>query len=142
MNWGVKIFLTLAVFMIVMVSVGIYMVNKNTDTLEEIDYYEKGINYDQVYNRRQNLQNHHAEPQVSLKGEVLEVQFVHPVNQGEWLLKRASDNNQDKRMSFQVNDAFLAIPVTGLIAGAWQLQLEWEAEGVSFLYEKNVYLNK
>lgn len=143
MNWGVKIFLTLAVFMIGMVSVGIYMVNKNTDTLEEIDYYEKGINFDETYVRRQNLKDHGAEPTVAIKdGSVLEVNFKHQGNTGEWMMKRASDNNLDQNKHFSIEDGLLRIPIEDLAGGAWQLQLEWEADGVSFQYEKNIYLSK
>ena len=54
MNWGTKIFLTLAVFMLCIVGAGIYMVSHDSDSLEEDDYYEQGLNYDQAYEKKQN----------------------------------------------------------------------------------------
>ena len=48
MNWGVKITIALALFMVLIVSFGIYMVSNDTDTLVAEDYYERGLNYDRL----------------------------------------------------------------------------------------------
>lgn len=48
MNWGIKIILALALFMVLIVSFGIYMVNHDTDSLVAEDYYERGLNYDRL----------------------------------------------------------------------------------------------
>ncbi|WP_262246589.1 FixH family protein [Parapedobacter soli] len=48
MNWGVKIVIALASFMVLIVSFGVYMVNMDTDSLVAEDYYERGLNYDQL----------------------------------------------------------------------------------------------
>ena len=41
--------------MLFIVCAGVYRVVKNTDSLEESDYYEKSLTYDHVYAERQNL---------------------------------------------------------------------------------------
>ncbi len=48
MNWGTKIIITLVLFMALIVSFGIYMVSKDTDSLVAEDYYERGLNYDRL----------------------------------------------------------------------------------------------
>lgn len=48
MNWGVKIVIALALFMALIVSFGVYMVSKDTDSLVAEDYYERGLNYDRL----------------------------------------------------------------------------------------------
>ncbi|GGG87722.1 hypothetical protein GCM10007415_22000 [Parapedobacter pyrenivorans] len=48
MNWGTRIALALALFMALIVSFGIYMVSKDTDSLVAEDYYERGLNYDHL----------------------------------------------------------------------------------------------
>ncbi len=48
MNWGVKIVIALALFMVLIVSFGIYMVSTDTDSLVAEDYYERGLNYDRL----------------------------------------------------------------------------------------------
>ena len=46
MNWGLKIVIGLATFIVFIVSMGIYMVSKDTDSLVDNDYYEKSLSYD------------------------------------------------------------------------------------------------
>jgi len=48
MNWGTKIVIALASFMALIVSFGVYMVSSDTDSLVAEDYYERGLNYDQL----------------------------------------------------------------------------------------------
>lgn len=48
MNWGVKIVIALVSFMALIMSFGVYMVSKDTDSLVAEDYYERGLNYDQL----------------------------------------------------------------------------------------------
>src|SRR5690554_3847479 len=103
MNWGTKIFLTLGVFMVGMVLVGVYMVTKNTDSLEYTDYYERGINFDDVFERRQNLQTHNATPGFEIKGDTLSVRFTQRGNSGDVYFKRASDASKDTQVPFSVS---------------------------------------
>ena len=67
MNWGTKIFLILAVFMLCIVAAGFYMVTQDTDSLEEDDYYEQGLNYDQAYEKKQNVLSMKEMPTVALR---------------------------------------------------------------------------
>lgn len=48
MNWGLKIVISLALFVALIVSFGVYMVSKDTDSLVAPDYYERGLNYDKL----------------------------------------------------------------------------------------------
>jgi len=48
MNWGTKIVIALALFMALIVSFGVYMVSRDTDSLVAEDYYERGLNYDRL----------------------------------------------------------------------------------------------
>lgn len=141
MNWGTKIFLTLAVFIIGMVAVGIYMVSKNSDSLVEEDYYERGINFDEVYQRRQNLLAHQAQPKISVEGNMLHIHFKHQENEGELLLKRASDQSQDIKIPFSVQDDQFQTGLETLSAGAWDLQLIWRSGELDFQYEHKIFIN-
>lgn len=48
MNWGVKLVIALAAFIVLIVSFGIYMVSTDTDSLVHEDYYERGLHYDRL----------------------------------------------------------------------------------------------
>lgn len=141
MNWGTKIFLALAVFIIGIAAAGVYMVSKNSDSLVENDYYERGINFDEVYQRRQNLQTHQARPSVSIVGDTLSIRFAHQGNAGDLLLRRASDQSQDVKIPFSVVGDLFQAPVHDLRAGAWDLQLIWQSGELAFQYEQKIYLD-
>lgn len=141
MNWGLKIVMALALFMVLIVSFGVYMVSQNTDTLEEYDYYEKGLDFDAVYERRQNLNVHHATPEVTIAADTLKIRFKHDSNAGELLLRRPSDHTQDTKIPLVVKGREYRLPLVTFSRGAWDLRLEWEAAGVPYGYEKRLFLD-
>lgn len=141
MNWGVKIVIALALFMALIVSFGVYMVSKNTDTLEENDYYEQGLNFDSVYERRQNLQTHDAAPTIIIDADTLTIRFIHDRNTGALLFRKPSDKTQDTNIPFDVKGKEYRLPLTTFSRGAWDLRLAWEVEGVPYLYERSIFLN-
>lgn len=141
MNWGTKIFITLAVFMIGMVAAGVYMVSKDSDSLVDKDYYEQGINFDEVYIRRQNLQTQHAQPAIKINGDTLQIRFKHSGNAGELLLMRASDESQDIKIPFSVSGDFYWTDIQALNAGSWDLQLIWQSGEHAFQYERKIFLD-
>ncbi|SEK75076.1 FixH family protein [Parapedobacter koreensis] len=49
MDWGIKIAISLVLFMALIISFGIYMVSNDTDSLVAEDYYEQGLNYDKLH---------------------------------------------------------------------------------------------
>lgn len=140
MNWGVKIFLALAVLMTAIVCAGVYMVSKDTDTLEDGDYYEKGLMYDERYGRRQNLQEDSAQPEISTAHDTLSIRFTKGDNKGDILLRRPSDQAQDVNIPFVISGDTFRLPLNTFSRGAWQLLLEWESDGTPYYYEMNLYL--
>ena len=142
MNWGIKIIITLALFIAVIVSFGVYMVSNDTDTLEIGDYYEQGLQYDEVYRRRQNVRQHEALPRITIAADTLTIQFVQPGNKGQLLLRRPSDQAQDVVIPFDFADRLLRLPMQAFSRGAWELQLEWEAAGIPYQFEKQLFLSK
>ena len=141
MNWGTKIVLVLAIFVIGMAAVGFYMVGQDQDSLVESDYYERGINFDEVYQRRENLDQLQAKPTVILQNDTLQIRFVHQGNQGQLRLKRSSDASLDLSEDVAISGDVFLLPVADLERGAWDLHLEWEAEGHPFLHEQTIYMN-
>lgn len=48
MNWGTKIVIALALFIVLITTFGVYMVSTDTDSLVAEDYYERGLQYDRL----------------------------------------------------------------------------------------------
>ncbi|RKE46694.1 FixH family protein [Sphingobacterium detergens] len=138
MNWGTKIFLSLAVFMLCIVGAGVYMVSHNSDSLEEDDYYEQGLNYDQAYEKKQNVLNMKETPTIELRKDTLYIHFVSKVNRGKLLFRKPSDNTLDKELPFQTTGNLFTLPISSFDKGMWNLYVDWESAGKDFLFEEHI----
>lgn len=140
MNWGTKIFLSLGVFMFCIIGAGIYMVSHDTDTLEDTDYYEQGLNYDQVYNKKSNVVKHHVEPVIKVNQDTLYIQFANVANSGNLIFKRPSDRNIDLQLPFETKTGLYQLPISTLKKGAWNLEIVWKSGGLEFLADHQLHL--
>lgn len=140
MNWGVKIFVTLAIFIAVAVGTGIYMVSNDHDTLVEEDYYEKGITYDSEYDHKTNVETLDAKPEISIQGNLLIINFNQNSNKGTIDLQRPSDSSLDKRFPFSINEKSYSLPIESLTSGKWKVLINWEHNGTAFLHEKIIFI--
>lgn len=140
MNWGTKIFLSLGLFMLCIIGAGIYMVSHDNDTLEDTDYYEQGLNYDQVYNKKSNVVKHKAEPVIKINQDTLYIQFANVANSGNLIFKRPSDRSIDLQLPFETNTGVYQLPISTLKKGAWNLEIVWKSEGLEFLTDQQLHL--
>lgn len=141
MNWGLGIVLGLGAFMLFIIGSVIYMVNKNEDSLEDPDYYEKGLNYDEVYTLRENLQTDRATPSVQVIKDTLWINFVKENNKGEMLWRRPSDESLDNKLPFATQGNLFKLPLTSFASGDWQLELRWQNGGREYLSEHNIFIS-
>ena len=139
MNWGLKIVLGLACFIVFIVSAGIYMVTKNTDTLEDEDYYEKSLSYDEVYQHKQNLLNDKALPTVRVERDTLYITFSQVNNRGELNFKRPSNNTLDRTLPFATQGTDYQLPVSTFTRGSWRLEISWQHDDVSYISDHSLY---
>ncbi|MGE8381456.1 hypothetical protein D3C87_850780 [compost metagenome] len=138
MNWGTKIFLSLAVFMLCIVGAGLYMVSHNSDSLEEDDYYEQGLNYDQAYEKKQNVLNMKESPTVEIRKDTLYIHFASKMNKGKLLFRKPSDNKLDKELPFQTTNSLFVLPISAFDKGMWNLYVDWQSAGKDFLFEEHI----
>jgi hypothetical protein len=140
MNWGTKIILGMASFMLFIVVLVLIMFNSKKDALVDTDYYEKGINYNKVYNRKEQTKTDHAEPEISANQDMVIIRFKHPAK-GTAGLMRTSDKALDKSLTFESNmNNQVIIPAGHLKKGAWRLIIEWTSDEKSYLYEQEITL--
>jgi len=138
MNWGTKIVIGLAIFMISIVALGIIMTSGKKDALVENDYYEKGINYDKDYNREEQMKHDHAKPELKVAEEKIILTFKDEAT-GTAKLIRMADKNLDRKLNFK-SDASnqVVIPSSALQKGSWKLSIEWVSKDKSYLYEQEI----
>jgi hypothetical protein len=140
MNWGVKIFLTLITIVVVTVSVGVYMVSQDTDSLVEEGYYEKGLDYESIIQHQRNVDTHGAQPEITVKENYLEFLFKEANNKGEIILKRPSDQNLDRMIPFSSKDSKYTLSLNNIQTGAWEVHLSWEHNNIQFYFQKQIYI--
>lgn len=140
MNWGVKILLTLITIVVVTVSVGVYMVGKDTDSLVEEGYYEKGLDYESIIEHQRNVDNHNAQPEISVKDNYLEFLFKGENNKGEIILQRPSDQTLDKAIPFSTSSSRYTLSLKDFRKGAWEIQVIWEQDDIPFFFRKKIYI--
>lgn len=139
MNWGTKLFIALGIFMVGIVAAGVYMVTNDHDALVETDYYEKGISYDETYDRRQNLINEQAEPRIEIVNDSLVIHFKHRGNKGQMLFRKPSDKGQDTQIDFQTAASSYRLALPNISSGKWDFVLIWQSNGMPYQYEKTLY---
>ena len=138
MNWGTKIVLGMATFMIFIVAMVLIMFTSSKDGLVDNDYYEKGINYNKVYNRKEQMNQDHAQPEVSVGTDMIILRFKDKA-EGIAKLMRTSDKELDKTIPFKTNVNQQVIVASGMLkSGSWRLILEWVSNGKSYLYEQEI----
>ena len=140
MNWGMKIVVGLAAFMIFIVSVGVYMVSRDTDTLLDDDYYEKGLTYDDVYQRKQNLVDDGAKPALKVDRDTLFITFVQYDNKGEIFFRRPSDGSLDQKIPFATSTNVFALPIASFSKGNWSLEITWESNRKPYVDTRPLFI--
>ena len=140
MNWGTKIVAGLGSFMLFIMASGIYMVTKDSDTLIDDDYYENSLNYDEVYNRKQNLIIDDVRALISQHLDTLVIVFSSEGNEGELILKRPSDGSMDRVIPFLSNTTSLKLPIVEFQKGNWSLELRWQNNGKNYIQSQAFYI--
>lgn len=116
----------------------IIMFNSTPDALVDNDYYEKGINYNQDYDRKEQVSTDHAKPDIALEKESIVLTFQAP-SSGKVRLVRTADKRLDRLFPFETNaQQQVVIPSTGLQKGSWRVIIEWKSNDKSYLYEQEV----
>jgi len=140
MNWGTKIVLGMAAFMLFIISMVVYMFKTHgNDALVEDDYYEKGINYDKEYEAKSNTLNDDAAPVIKLSKSQLILQLK-DVADYQLTLMRPSEAKKDVSSKGKtIGDAnLIIIDATHLDKGLWSLKLEWRSNGKDYLFVKEI----
>lgn len=140
MNWGVRIIVILGAFMLFIIGSVVFMLSSDSDALEEKDYYEQALNYDERYDKNKNTLRDKAEPTIEVKETKLILDFPFEVHSGRIELKRPSSKVQDQEMPLSGQDTNYIIDVSKLTSGRWKCIIEWNSEGTDYRFEKDIFL--
>jgi hypothetical protein len=139
MDWGKGIVLTIAAFVIIMISMVTICVKQDDIHLVTQNYYEEEIKYQDQIEKIINA--------TLLEEEVLTfdtqakiVALNLPVGaKGTLHLFRPSDARLDQKIDFDIaNTAENAVNVGALKPGYWRVKLTWEDQGKAYYQEKQI----
>lgn len=140
MNWGTKIVLGMAAFMLFIICMVVYMFKKHgNDALVEDDYYEKGIHYDKEYDAKSNTLNDDAAPIIKLSKSQLILQLKAAADYQLTLMRPSEAKKDISSKGKTIGDAHLIIiDAMHLDKGLWSLKLEWRSNGIDYLFVKEI----
>jgi hypothetical protein len=144
MNWGKGITITIILF----VSFIIYLVftcMKQTDiNLVSDDYYEQEIAYQQVIDKKTNLEKLGGKPKMSVlssKELLLDMSGLSQWDQSEGNVQmfRPSDPSLDKSFDLSLdNQGRQSIIMDKLQSGKWICKISWNRLGTEYYFEQTV----
>ncbi len=130
----------MGLFMAFIIALGVMMVRSKNDALVDNDYYERGIHYNQDYDKKENVKRDHAAPGLVINNSSITLTFMKPAR-GTLRMIRPADKRLDRTVSFKSNQhQQFEIPLKSFAKGQWKIELEWQSEGKTYLYEREVRL--
>lgn len=138
MNWGTKLVIGMGTFMAFIVTLGFLMFSSKTDALIENDYYQKGLQYDSTYLKKEQVKTDAATPEIAINQDLLTITFKAPAT-GNLILIRNSDKKMDRSVKINTGNLHMVnIPLTAFAKGQWRIQLSWTSNGKSYLFEDEI----
>lgn len=144
LNWGTGITIAIIAFM----GFILFMVFKATTTKSDLfaeNYYEQEINYQSKINALQNAEKLEGEIIITQERQQLIVQY--PVDfegesiSGQIHFFKPDNAALDKIVDINVNDNKQSFSKSELVAGTYNLKINWQFNGIEYLVEKQVQIN-
>ncbi len=143
MNWGTKILIVYLVFVAGIVFMVFKSSMQKTD-LVTTDYYAKELKYQDKIDEMKRVSALSAEVKYEIKADEVVIEFPKDFEgrkiTGEAVLYCPSDENKDIKQSFSLQDELLKMKIPAVKSGLYQLQLTWQDGGVSYYFEKKIFI--
>ena len=135
MNWGTKIAILYSSF-VVLILVMVWMSARQKIDLVAEDYYEQEIKFQSIINKVENSGRLIEQPSWISEHDSLKIYFPSVfkdiVVNYHICLFRPSDSGLDKEFTGNRLGNFLVIPLKTVKKGSYELQLNWNADGVEY----------
>lgn len=144
-NWGTGILITIILFMLIVISTAVYLMNQDVDLVTN-DYYNKGINHQQQIDRMNRTNAMDDKVQISPENGYLKLKFPKSYAQksfnGTIQFYRPSDSKKDFALSISIDtSAQQIIPVQNLEKGYWKVELSWTQDSLEYYKESSFVIN-
>ncbi len=146
LNWGTGIVIAFGLFMtfILYFVVEVQSNSKYDNDLVVEEYYKHDARFEEEMQRTQNAQNLVDKPQVTLTSEGVVITFpdafIPNKLKGNISLYRPSNKKLDFEVPISISSPTLLIPKKSLVGGRWDINMEWQYEGKSYLTKETIYI--
>ena len=110
------------------------------------EYYKHDAKFGDEMARIQNAEDLAQKPTINVVSNGVEIVFPKifvPKNiKGKVSLYRPSNKKLDFQIPISLSDATtLLIPIKSLVRGRWDVNMEWQYDGKSYLSKETIYIN-
>ena len=147
-NWGTAIVIAFGLFIsfILYFVVKVQSDSKYDNDLVVEEYYKHDAKFGDEMERVQNAEDLVSKPVITILDEGVTIVFpatLVPKNiKGKVSLYRPSNKKLDFEIPISLSDATtLLIPKKSLAGGRWDINMEWQYEGKSYLTKETIYIN-
>jgi hypothetical protein len=145
-NWGNAIVIAFALF----ISFILYFVlkvqsdSKYDNELVVEEYYKHDVHFQDEMTRIQNAHDLKIRPEISVISNGVNIvfpnDFISKNIKGTVAFYRPSNKKFDFQVSISLKNDTLFIPKTNLIGGRWDINMEWQYNGKSYLTKEVIYI--
>lgn len=143
MNWGNKILIVYVVFILGILAM-VYLSSTQKTDLVTTDYYAKELKYQEKIDEMKRVAELSAPVEYIIKGNSVIIKFPEDFAgkrlSGEAVLYCPSDQKKDIKKNFSLQDESLQIDIPEANRGSYELHLSWQTGGVTYYYEKKIFI--
>lgn len=145
-NWGTSIVIAFALFM-TFILYFVFQVQSNSKYDNDLvveEYYKHDAHFGEEMIRIQNANNLVQKPIITVSKLGITIVFPNdfePKNiKGKVSLYRPSNKKLDFEVPISLSNPTLLIPVSNLVGGRWDINMEWQYFGKQYLTKEIIYI--
>ncbi len=141
-NWGWGIFLTIILFMGIIIAIVAVMMNREVDLVTD-KYYDKEIKFQQQIDKEKRTAELNENITINYSGNLVTLKFPKENKpEGELYFYRPSDLHKDFKIPISVDNNFSqSLDISKLDRGLWKLKIDWSSNKSEYFFEKSLMLN-
>ena len=145
-NWGTSIVIAFALFM-TFILYFVFQVQSNSKYDNDLvveEYYKHDAHFGEEMIRIQNANNLVQKPIITVSKLGITIVFPNdfePKNiKGKVSLYRPSNKKLDFEVPISLSIPTLLVPVSNLVGGRWDINMEWQYSGEQYLTKEIIYI--
>ncbi|MDP3462291.1 MAG: FixH family protein [Bacteroidales bacterium] len=142
-NWGTKLLLAMAAFMIMVIVFVVLMMRESVDLVDK-DYYPKGQSHQDQINKRNNAADLADQIQVNIVADEVVIAFPSSMKSdgisGNIHFYQRTSDIYDKQAVLVVDSNNIFKYPASALQGRYIVKIEWAYEGEAFYIEKSISL--